>query len=314
MVSTSLRRRCESLPDAVFAKVLLLLPAVEIARSCALVCRQWRDATQDVSLWNELCAGSGLRELDALRCMGGWKGLFGTVYGLNLVASPHFSRIHHIEAEQMKRQALRTWEPKHRLIYDRICNVEENHDEPPSFCHWAAEGGSVFQRGGGDGVLREDPPQGCPPCPAALDKPVMATSYEWGGVQQLIGLHTFANKFLDTSPPLIFSIWFAGRQGAPSVFRVKVLLHDELKNVIHSWDSGDARATESKWRQIKSIIYGYPQGLRSIVVKVAGKSMIHGSGFYGAKFTSVRLHFLPFTQVKFHLAEGQGPEQSVVYY
>jgi hypothetical protein len=39
------------------------------------------------------------------------------------------------------------------------------------------------------------------------------------------------------------------------------------------------------------------QGLRSIVVKVAGKSMIHGSGFYGAKFTSVRLHFLPFTQV-----------------
>ncbi len=235
MVSTSLRRRCESLPDAVFAKVLLLLPAVEIARSCALVCRQWRDATQDASLWNELCAGSGLRELDALRCMGGWKGLFGTVYGLNLVASPHFSRIHHIEAEQMKRQALRTWEPKHRLIYDRICNVEENHEEPPSFCHWAAEGGSVFQRGGGDGVLREDPPQGCPPCPAALDKPVLATSYEWGGVQQLIGLHTFANKFLDTSPPLIFSIWFAGRQGSPSVFRVKVLLHDELKNVIHSW-------------------------------------------------------------------------------
>jgi F-box protein 2 len=235
MESSSPKHYCESLPDAVFAKVLLLLPAVEIARSCALVCRQWRDATQDVSLWSELCGGTGLRSLDALRCMGGWKGLFGTVYGVNLVASPHFSRIHHMEAEQMKGQALRPWEPKHRLIYDRICNVEEDHDEPHSFSHWATEGGSVFQRGGGDGVLREDPPQGCDPCPAALDKPVLATSYEWGRVQQYIGLQTFSNKFLDNSPPMMYSIWFAGRQGAPSLLRVQVLLRDELKNVIHSW-------------------------------------------------------------------------------
>lgn len=226
---------CERVPDAVFAKIFALLPASQIVSSCALVCKAWRDSTHDATLWSDLCVGSGLRALDAMRCMGGWKGLFGSVYGVNLVASPHFERIHHIDAERMKGHSLRPWEPKHRVLYDRICSVDEDHDEPHPFCHWATEGGSVFQRGGGDGVLREYPPIGCPPCPVARDKPVLATSYEWGKVQQYVGLQTFSNKFLDSCPAMLFSIWFAGRQGSPSSFKVQVILRDELKNVIFCW-------------------------------------------------------------------------------
>jgi F-box protein 2 len=226
---------CERVPDAVLAKIFALLPASQIASSCALVCKAWRDCTHDETLWMDLCMGSGLRGMDAMRCMGGWKGLFGAVYGVNLVASPHFERIHHIDSERIKDQPLRPWEPKHRLLYDRICSVDENPDEPHPYCHWAAEGGSVFQRGGGDGVLRECPPLDCQPCPAAREKSVLATSYEWGKVQQYVGLQTFSNKFLDSSPAIMFSVWYAGKIGSPGVFKVEVILRDELKNAIFSW-------------------------------------------------------------------------------
>jgi F-box protein 2 len=225
----------ESVPDAVFAKIFALLPSAQIASSCALVCRAWRDYTHDATLWSELCEGSGLRAIDAMRCLGGWKGLFGSVYGVNLVASPHFERVHFYDADRLKHEPLRPWEPKHRLIIDRICSDDESNEESHSYGYWATEGGSVFQRGGGDGVLRECPPLDCPPCPAAQGKPALATSWDWGKVQQYVGLQTFSNKFLDCSPPMTFSIWYAGTKGAPSVFKAAVVLRDELKNIIFYW-------------------------------------------------------------------------------
>lgn len=39
-----------------------------------------------------------------------------------------------------------------------------------------------------------------------------------------------------------------------------------------------------------------------MIVKVAGKSTRHGSGFYGAKCTAVKLHFVPVHEVlPYHL-------------
>lgn len=230
---------CDSVPDAVFAKIFALLPSAQIASSCSLVCRAWRNCTSDATLWSELCEGTGLRGIDAMRCLGGWKGLFGSVYGVNLVASPHFERIQEVEKECMKTRPLRPFEAKHRLTINRICSDDETGEEAKSYSFWATDGGSVFQRGGGDGVLRECPALDCPPCPGAEDKPVMATSWDWGKVQQYIGFPTFSNKFLDCSPPMMFSIWYAGKKGAPSVFKAQVVLRDELKNVIFSWYAPD---------------------------------------------------------------------------
>lgn len=294
---------CESIPDVVLAKIFALLPSSQIASSCALVCKAWRDCTYDATLWSELCEGSGLRGIDAMRCLGGWKGLFGSVYGINLVATPHFERIHYLEADRLKHQSLRPWEPKHRLIIDRICSVDESDEEPHSYGYWATEGGSVFQRGGGDGVLRELPPVDCCPCPAAADKPVMATSWDWGKVQQYIGLQTFSNKFLDLSPPMMFSIWYAGKTSAPSVFKAQVILRDELKNIIFCWESGELETADNTWKQVKHIIQKYPPGLRSVVVKAAGMSIKHSGGFHGAKFTAVKLQFVPLNEVPLHIDE-----------
>lgn len=225
----------ESIPDAVLVKIFALLSSSQIASSCALVCRAWRDSTCDATLWSELCEGSGLRGNDAMQCLGGWKGLFGSVYGVNLIASPYFERIHYLDADRLKHQFLRPWEPKHRFIIDRICRTDECDEEPHFYGYWATEGGSVFQRGGGDGVLRECPASDCSPCPVAVDKLLMATSWHWGKVQQYVGLQTFSNKFLNCSPPMMFSIWYAGRKGDPSVFKCQVVIRDELKNVIFSW-------------------------------------------------------------------------------
>ncbi|KAG0601675.1 hypothetical protein M758_11G130900 [Ceratodon purpureus] len=294
---------CESVPDAVFAKIFALLPSAQIASSCALVCRAWRDYTQDATLWSELCEGSGLRAIDAMRCLGGWRGLFGSVYGLNLVASPHFERVHFYEADRLKHQSLRPWEPKHRLIIDRICSDNESDEETHSYGYWATEGGSVFQRGGGDGVLRECPAHDCSPCPVAEREPVLATSWDWGKVQQYIGLQTFSNKFLDCSPPMMFSIWYAGKKGAPSVFKAQVVLRDELKNIIFVWESGELETTENVWKQEKHLIQNYPPGMRSIVVKAAGMSIQHKSGFHGAKFTAVKLQFVPVNEVPLHIEQ-----------
>lgn len=231
----------DNVPDVLLAKIFLLLPSTQIANSCALVCKSWRDCTYDATLWSELLEGTGLRGIDAMRCLGGWRGLFGYLYGTNLVVTPHFERIHEHDADRIKHELLRPWEPKHRLIIDRICSDNESDEEAHSYGYWATEGGSVFQRGGGDGVLRECPAQDCSPCPVAADKPVMATSWDWGKVQQYIGLQTFSNKFLDCSPPLMFSIWYAGKKGFPSLFKAQVVLRDELKNIIFTWYESYAR-------------------------------------------------------------------------
>ncbi|KAJ7570009.1 hypothetical protein O6H91_01G103700 [Diphasiastrum complanatum] len=298
---------CERLPEAILAKILALLPAQHIAGVCALVCRAWNEVAKDPALWSHLCEGSGLKPVDALRQIGGWKALFASVYGSNLVASPHFERLHHIEADRLKAQVLRPWETRHRLLLDRItCLYDHSHDEYKPYCHWAAEGGSVFQRGGGDGIVREQPPVNCPPCPAAPHAPVVATSYDWGKLQQYVGLQTFSNRFLNASPPLFLSVWYAGEKNTAALFKVKLVLRDELKNPLYEWASGELPAKQGEWQKFEGFIQGYPSGLRSIIVKVRAMSIPKIRGFCGAKITAVRLQFVPDSQVRYYTQHHMG--------
>ena len=83
--------------------------------------------------------------------------------------------------------------------------------------------------------MRECPPVGCPPCPGSETKPVIATSYDWGKVQQCISFPMFSKKFLDSSPPLLVSAMFSGVKGVESKVKVQVLIRDDLKNSILFW-------------------------------------------------------------------------------
>lgn len=226
----------ESIPDAISAEIFSLLPAEDILRSCALVCKSWRSLTRDQTLWSQLCEGSGLRHEDAKMYFGGWRGLYGAVFGTNLIASPHFERIHHMDANYMKSQPLMLWEAKHRLLFDRICWEDEvSYEDFQSFSHWQTEGGCLFQRGGGDGIIREQPPLGLPPCPGAPDKPVIATSREWGKVAQYVGLQAFPPTFLDVSPPVMLSVWYGPRQDVQAVFRVQMHFRNAVKATLFAW-------------------------------------------------------------------------------
>ncbi|XP_073397031.1 uncharacterized protein [Physcomitrium patens] len=62
-------------------------------------------------------------------------------------------------------------------------------------------------------------------------------------------------------------------------------------------ESGELETTENKWKLVKHIVQKYPPGLRSIVVKAAGMSINHSSGFHRPKFTSVKLQFVPLNEV-----------------
>lgn len=295
----------EELPDAVYSEIFRFLPSSQIAGSCSLVCRSWRDIASDSPLWRHLCQAAGLSASDCLRCLLGWKGLFGQVFGQNMVACPHFEPVLPMDMEAMKHQTLAPWEPKHRLLLNRVSALDENHDDSHTYSFWAVEGGSVFQRGGGDGVVRECPPVGCPPCPAAPDKPVLATSFEWGKIQQCISFPAFSKKFLDSCPPLLVSAWYAGMHGTESKVKLQVLLRDDLKNSILFWDSGEVLTKSGQWQEMKVIIKGYSPGLRSIILKVGGMSVSAKKkhGFYGAKFTGLKLKFVPPFEVK-HFDEG----------
>ncbi|MCO5573866.1 hypothetical protein L7F22_027641 [Adiantum nelumboides] len=292
---------CEDLPNALFSEIFQFLPASQVAGACSLVCRLWRDLADDAPIWRDMCKEAGLSETDCLRCLFGWKGLFGLVFGQNMVASPCFESVPHMEMEAMKHQRLGAWEPKHRILLNRISSLDDDHEDSHTYSFWAVEGGTVFQRGGGDGVVRECPPVGCPPCPAFPDRPVIATSFEWGKVQQCISFPTFSEMFLDSSPPLLVSLWYAGRRDAESQIKLQVLFRDKFKHCISFWDSGEILAKAGEWQELKAIVRGYPAGIQSIILKVGGMSLSShkmAHGFFGAKFTGLKLKFLPPFEVR----------------
>ncbi|EFJ17503.1 hypothetical protein SELMODRAFT_420884 [Selaginella moellendorffii] len=288
---------CERLPDVVLCRIFMLLPPRLVARVCSFVCRSWRDVSLDPSLWSYYCQNTGLRSADEIKLSGGWRALFIAVFGPNLVGSPCFRPIEQLEVDQAKSKAPGPWEPKHRVILDRIAVLDDVEENYHSYSHWGVEAGSQFHRGGGDGVVRENPPVDCSPCPSVPLESVIATSHDWGRLQHYIGFQTFSNKFLDQSPPFVLTAWFAARRGSPGLFRINLLLRDDLKNCKSVWDSGILNAKD-EWQQAKFIIKDYNKGVRSVMVKLAGKCTTGERGFYGTKFTDVRLHFIPVCEIK----------------
>lgn len=230
--------RWQALPDDLYVKIFCLLPAQEITSSCALVCRSWRHFSSNDNLWKELCKRAGLRDLRGLLAssrLKTWRSLFRALYGTNLIASPHFERIDHIDYNFLRNRRAQNCEPMFTLSPDRLFSEDENHDDYHNFCHWVPSGSaSQVNSGGGDGMIRECPPVGCPPCPGAPGKPVLATSFDWGTVCQSVKLARFPRDFLDQSPPLLLSVWYAGRRGSVGLFRIEVGLRDVLNRVIFS--------------------------------------------------------------------------------
>ncbi|CAM6090727.1 unnamed protein product [Calypogeia fissa] len=292
------------LPEDLHMKIFSLLPPQDIASSCALVSRYWRYYSCSETLWKDFCERGGLRDpLDTTRFKT-WRDLYAAVYGTNLIGSPYFQRIDRIDAKILKARVPRICEPKYNIYPDRLYSEDERHEEPHSYCHWMCDGGSRFQRGGGDGIIRECPPADCQPFPGAPGEPVLATSYDWGKVYQFVDLNLFPRRFLDQSPPLVLSVWYAGRKGTIGLFRIQVGLQDKNNKIIFSNFSGDLRAQPNKWKEAKEVIFGYPKGMRSVVVKFCGRSMGKKNGFHGTKYTAIRLKFTTVTEAVVQIFES----------
>ena len=284
LVSTEFQDPTEILPFEVSCVIFSFIPAENLVNDCVLVCRFWKQISDDNTTWRLKCERTRRYMKKYMRNFEpeNWKEYYyKNPYSKNLIQNPNLSdAFPNILVD--KRQELYGWHGYGNLSEDQW------HAQ---FKPWQ------MMNIGGDGIQLEYPPIGCGPVPNG-DLGCLATSFGPTKRCQVIDLMAEGvTKYImdECKLPIYVCEWFNNRYDCGVKYVLKVSLLDSKRNKISDCKvkfENERPRGEHEWEKFEHTFRNYPPGVRFINFKDYGKDTSHWAGYYGAKLAGATVRFL----------------------
>ncbi|KAL4225319.1 F-box associated region [Mactra antiquata] len=249
-----------NIPEDILWEVLIRVPAKDIVKSCARVCKQWHYIIESKHFWIQKCSEKHQysRELIQILADDDFKKLyFRSPYQTNLILNPCAEK--GLDDWVINRRGGNGWKCEEPCGCDPIVNYTYDNQNKDIKC-WV-------------------------------------TSYHECTKSQTIDLlaRGCSKYILDVvKPDICISEWYAGRFDCSMKYILNVKLLGEKKgNSLKAWSHIDEKPAGRDWFKAQHTFTDYPSGVRFIEYSHTGVDGQFWAGWYGAKMTlsTVKLDF-----------------------
>lgn len=264
-----------ALPYEASAHILSFVPLLELANTCPLVCRRWREFLSNPHFWKSIMKerGNFSVRLNEVKNVIWPKLCYYTVCRPNMIKS--FDK-------DTKKLCFTHWKTS-STNWDRFkLSSRSARQDRGGGNHWEIEDDWIKPVENEDVYIEN-----------GHSAQNYVTSYGWCCREQLVRLSDvgLSDEIMDTLRPTIeVSEWFCARWDCGSVFCIHLELLDARKQVVkffeHSVVTEQWLGGELGWRRMAHDFKEYEEGVRYLRFADAGKDTQFWAGHYGSKMAA----------------------------